>query len=555
MSAYDLSNSACPTPPDPASRSGSVDVGAFPRQLLVFCDGTNNTLNGGKGDTNVLKLAQGIERCNPKDHHQIVWYDPGVGAAVSLPEATLSSQFRGYLKRLWGLAFGDGVYENVAQAITFLANNYQEGDQIFLFGFSRGAFTARAVGGVINQYGLPHPNHLHLLPLLIQRYFSAVNKQSKQDQAIVEQAQLMTQARKPFIHFVGVWDTVDEVGFPLPGLTRRIRNGNTLADKCFVHVRHVVALDEHRRLFRPRLYQETGAQGHTANRLGQTPRAGSLKQVALPGCHSDIGGGYDAPGLSDRALAWMVDEATAPGVDLRIGSYKAVPQPGNTAAQTRLQSELKSTFGWALLGQRVRDASSALAPLVNPQGLPTLAQPLSSVWQKKSVARLLWWVVAVVAVGLSLAWLSQVAEPLAIATWQLQAGFEQSLGLPATGDDIARHLWRDLLFIASLALLLSLPNSAGFAYMAGQRRVGQVPPRWLNLLGVALPVYIAADLLENALTAWLLWLLPSTGGITSLVAFLMSLAAAAKFIALIGAGALALVGVAVGAATWFRGRP
>jgi uncharacterized protein (DUF2235 family) len=246
------------------------------RQLLVFCDGTNNTLNGGQGDTNVLKLAEGLKLGNSNDPQQLIWYDPGVGAAVNLPEATLRNQFKGYLQRLWGLAFGDGVYENIAQAIGFLSRNFQPGDQIYLFGFSRGAFTARAVGGVINQYGLPQPQHLHLLPLLIQRYFSAANSGTERDRKIVAQAQLLTDAIKPFIHFVGVWDTVDEVGFPIPGLTRRIRNSTTLADKCFVHVRHVVALDEHRRLFRPRLYQHINGGKHTA-RIGCDIRCGTLR--------------------------------------------------------------------------------------------------------------------------------------------------------------------------------------------------------------------------------------------------------------------------------------
>lgn len=521
---------------------------ASPRQLLVFCDGTNNTLNGGKGDTNVLKLAQGLREKNGKDDKQLVWYDPGVGAAVSLPEATLTNQFKGYLRRLWGLAFGDGVYENIAQAISFLAQNYQPGDQIYLFGFSRGAFTARAVGGVINQYGLPQPQHLHLLPLLIQRYFSAPNSGTERDRKIVAQAQLITGATKPFIHFVGVWDTVDEVGFPIPGLSRRIRNSTTLADKRFVHVRHVVALDEHRSLFRPRLYQHTNGGKHTA-RIGCEIHCGTLQQVGLPGCHSDIGGGYDAAVLSDLSLAWMVNEAKAVG--LRVGAY--APNPPSVPARAQVHSELQPAFGWALLGQSVRNAAGALSPLVPPPGAPALiAAPLPSVWRRRSVPRLLWWGLALLLTGVSLHCLRQIGEPFAIPSWQLQAGFGQSFGLPATAENIAKHLRTDLFFIASLALLLSLPNSAGFAHLAGQRQVGKSAPRWLNALGMALPAYIGADLLENALTAWLLWLLPCNGGFANLVAFLMSVAAVGKFLASAGAAVLGLVGIWAGLSAWLR---
>lgn len=523
------------------------------RQLLVFCDGTNNTFNGGEGDTNVLKLAQGIKDGNAGDPQQVVWYDPGVGAAVSLPGATLRSQLKGYLNRLWGLAFGEGVHENIAQAITFLAEHYQADDQIFLFGFSRGAFTARAVGGIINQYGLPQPNQLHLLPLLIERYFSAANSNTDRDLEIAAQTRLITGARRPFIHFVGVWDTVDEVGFPIPGLTRRIRNSKTLADKCFIHVRHIVALDEHRRLFRPRLYEQSNG-GHHMARIEKITHCGTLKQVALPGCHSDIGGGYETSGLGDLSLEWMVREATAPGVGLRVGSYK--PRSPAIPADIRVHSELEPAFGWAVLGQTVRNASGALTALPLPPALSLAPKPLPTLWRRRSVARLLWWALAALLFGLAAHWISQIGKPFAIPLWQLQAGFGHSLGLPATAEEIALHLWRDALaFIPSLALLLSLPNSAGFARLAGQRQVGQSAPLWLNALGAALPAYIAADLTEGALTAWLLSLLPCTGAFVSVVAFSMSLAAVAKFTALAGALILAAVGIWAGVAAWVRGQP
>lgn len=547
MSSADSGCHTDPAPllPDPVPGVTSGDEGASPRQLLVFCDGTNNTFNGGTRDTNVLKLAEGIKRCNSSDPHQFVWYDPGVGAAVNLPEATLRNQLRGYLQRLWGLAFGDGVYENIAQAISFLATHYQDGDQIFLFGFSRGAFTARAVGGVINQYGLPHPSHLHLLPLLIQRYFSAANKQSEKDQAIVAQALLMTQARRPFIHFVGVWDTVDEVGFPIPGLTRRIRNSNTLADKCFVHVRHVVALDEHRRLFRPRLYEDSNAGHHTV-RIGKATHSGTLKQVALPGCHSDIGGGYEAAGLSDLSLAWMLSEATSPEVGLRVGALE-IASEAEDAAPVQVHSELQSAFGWALLGQSVRDAGGAFETLRPPEGHEAPPRPVPSVWQQRGCARPLWWGAALVLVVLSFASLIAVSPPGTIPQWQLLAGVGGPIVPPVSEAMLVQHLWLDTFaLIPSLALLLSLANSAAFSRLAGQRAVGQVAPKWLNLLGRALPLYLAADLLENASTALLLWLLNSGGWLAYLTALFMSLAAFFKYLGFAGAMLLAVWG-------WYAG--
>lgn len=516
-----------------------------PRQLLVFCDGTNNTLNGGEGDTNVLRLAQRLREGPAGGAEQRVWYDPGVGAAVNLPEATLWMRFKGYLQRLWGLAFGDGVYENIEQAINFLARNHRDGDQIYLFGFSRGAFTARAVGGIINQYGLPDVDHLHLVPLLIQRYFSSANTNAPRDHRAIRQARVMVGSREPFIHFVGVWDTVDEVG--LPGLGRKIRNSAALDNKCFVHVRHVVALDEHRRLFRPRLFQRPANGAHTARR-GDETRQGTFKQVALPGCHSDIGGGYAASGLSDLSLRWMIDEARQCGLALA-----PLPPVLSTA---RVHSELHSAFGWALTGQWVRDARSGLTPLEPPPGMP--AQPAApvSVWQGRDGRRALWLLAALALTVAAYAWLGRVAPPGAIPLWQLTAGFSGA-SAPLPPDTIMEHLWRDTVaFIPALSLLMSLLTGAGFALWAGQRRPGQAPARWLNALGLALPVYLVGDLLENGFTACVLWLSATNAPccLAAALALLMSLTAAVKWLGFVGALLLSLVGLYAQGLSWWRPR-
>ncbi|MGM9427449.1 DUF2235 domain-containing protein [Hydrogenophaga sp. MI9] len=529
-----------------------AEVNSGARQLLVFCDGTNNTLNGGVGDTNVLKLAQGLRTHNANDVGQLVWYDPGVGAAVNLPEATLWSQFKGYLARLWGLAFGDGVFENMVQAITFLARNYQADDQIYLFGFSRGAFTARAVAGVINQYGLPQPDQLHLLPILIERYFSSGNAGMRRDHTTLVQARTMTGARRLFIHFVGVWDTVDEVGLPIPLFSRRIRNGNGLADKCFLHVRHVLALDEHRRQFRPRLYQcDVGS--HTA-RVDGHKCEGTHKQVALPGCHSDIGGGYQESGLSDLSLAWMVEEARACG--LRLGSYR--PPSGATPADIRVHSELQTGVLWALLGQCARREGGSLSPLLPPSGwsgqVPVGEKPLPSVWQRGRIARILIWMLALGVTLLAWQGLGEIPGGSSIPQWQLLVGFGHGGELPAEPLHVIRHLLVDMGFISGLALCLCLAGSAGFARLAGQRRAGELVPRWLTFLGMALPVYLVADLSENLLTALYMWEAPGTGFWICLTALCLSVAAWIKCLAFLGAAALGLFGLWAEGSAWVRRR-
>ena len=105
-----------------------------PRQLIVVCDGTNNNVTGGRTDTNIIKLQRGLAR----DAGQIVFYDPGVGNPAELPGATWVDSIRNWIQRLSGLAFGGGVYENIAECYTFLMLNYEKGDEIYVFGFSRG---------------------------------------------------------------------------------------------------------------------------------------------------------------------------------------------------------------------------------------------------------------------------------------------------------------------------------------------------------------------------------------------------------------------------------
>lgn len=139
------------------------------RQLIVCCDGTNNTLTAGVNDTNVVKL---LNILTPATHDQKLYYDPGVGVADTLPSVGVGQALRRTLTRIEGLASGRGIYENIANAYKFLVQEYRDGDEIFLFGFSRGAFTVRAVAGMVNLFGLVRAHNLDLLDLLVYTYFS-----------------------------------------------------------------------------------------------------------------------------------------------------------------------------------------------------------------------------------------------------------------------------------------------------------------------------------------------------------------------------------------------
>lgn len=356
-------------------RSAQENYVRQPRQIIVGCDGTNNTLTGGLHDTNVLKL---IGQLVPEDDDQILYYDPGVGSPDQVPPLGFVNDMRRKFERLAGLASGRGIYENIAEAYLFLVDHYQPGDQIYLFGFSRGAFTARSVAGMVNLFGIVRTDSKSLILTLIRVYFSTpcdniaddvwgyqnsiakrtrahkdanekvasetgiassdISEQNIKDYLIRTKERRSTrkevadQVREKFasaegaaasIHFIGVWDTVESVG--IWGLKRKITSdGHTRGKPCFRHIRHALSMDEHRLTFTPRLFWDPDYDDDEADPAMHR----SLQQRWFRGAHSDIGGGYDSKeaGLSDQAYRWMLDEAIACG--LRTEPKRHQPEHG-----------------------------------------------------------------------------------------------------------------------------------------------------------------------------------------------------------------------------------
>ena len=320
------------------------------RQLIVCCDGTNNNVTGGRTDTNVIKLQESLVR----DAGQVVFYDPGVGNSGLLPGTTLVDRIRGKFDRLAGLAFGTGVYENIAECYIFLMQNYRPGDQIYLFGFSRGAFTARALAGVVNLFGLLRPELANMVPTLLHIYFLKRETQEQRDAVKNEAEEIQRLFVEPkfnnvWIHFIGVWDTVASIG--MPPFDKQITGSPTIKGKKFKHVRQALALDEYRTSFLPRLYAEPDFYTAAADDMPEQ----SLRQRWFRGAHCDVGGGYDpydsdpqcGCGLSDTALKWLFDHARNNG--LRATDLHLTP------TITRLHSELYNEALWALAGMAQRD--------------------------------------------------------------------------------------------------------------------------------------------------------------------------------------------------------
>ena len=278
----------------------------MPKNVVVCCDGTANEF--AKHNTNVVKLYSVLEHDPAR---QVTYYHPGLGTME--PTGALTTFARKFTKIL-GMAIGYGLASDIRDAYTFIMSNFDEGDRLFLFGFSRGAYTVRAVASLLHMYGLIRPGNEPLVPYAI-RMMMAIERARGADSKHSDVAEYFGLAGDfkaamsriectPW--FVGVWDTVSSVGW--------IENPLKLpyiADNPSIGIgRHAIAIDERRAFFRNHLW-----------RLPPDPTQGrhgpkDLKQVWFPGVHCDVGGGYPEAesGLAKIALEWMLEEAEAAGL-------------------------------------------------------------------------------------------------------------------------------------------------------------------------------------------------------------------------------------------------
>jgi uncharacterized protein (DUF2235 family) len=286
------------------------------KRLVLCFDGTWSALSDPKALTNVVKLAD-LVTVNHDGVPQITYYNSGVGTG-------------GRLDQFLGGVFGYGLKGNVKRGLTFLALNWQAGDEIYLFGFSRGAYTARALAGVIAAAGIPvdikHAEHhwaryQEIARLRPKRGTPRDSEEWRNAQAAIDKV------REEFVHLarnvddnrnwqdvpikcVGVWDTVGSYGVPsgfglgaLPFMftywTRGFRD--TQFGRTVEVGLHAIAIDERRRPFIPTFWT---LRPRSADEPHETPP--KVEQVWFAGVHANIGGGYENSGLSDLSLAWML---------------------------------------------------------------------------------------------------------------------------------------------------------------------------------------------------------------------------------------------------------
>lgn len=259
------------------------------KNIVICCDGTGNQF--GRDNTNAVKLHSMLKF----NATQVTYYNRGVGTFSIRP--ALVRPIESFNKTV-SLALGAGLKHIVCEAYEFLVSNFEEGDRVYLFGFSRGAYTVRVVAAMIKAFGVLRSANAHLVSDALQLLefketldFQVVNGFKRQ----------FSTGLSPSFCFVGVWDTVASVSWAWERLKYSYTRTNTAVDV----VRHAVSMDERRSLFHPNLW-------------GNQQANQDAKKVWFSGVHSDVGGGYarNESGLSNIALEWMLTEAKVHGLQI-----------------------------------------------------------------------------------------------------------------------------------------------------------------------------------------------------------------------------------------------
>ncbi len=280
------------------------------KRIVICCDGTWNTPdkqeNGVPIATNVVKLAEAVRPKAADGMAQLMYYDPGVGTSG------------GWFKRIYDGATGAGLSRNILEAYRYLIRNYEPGDELFFFGFSRGAYTARSLAGLIRNSGILLQRHLYMLNQAFKLYRSGrKSTHPKEKEATLFRKTYSVSDITP-VKFIGVWDTVGSLGNPLllnGILSRRYRFHDTDLSSTVENAFQALAIDEKRRHFKAAVWHQ---QEHAKGRQ-------ILEQAWFAGVHSNVGGGYARSGLSNIALEWLLDKARGCGLEFSAIAFQQNP--------------------------------------------------------------------------------------------------------------------------------------------------------------------------------------------------------------------------------------
>lgn len=272
----------------------------MPKNIVVFSDGTGQ--EGGRGNnTNVYKLFNMVE---DRTADQVTFYDRGLGTGW---------------RKITGNISGMGISQNIYECYQFIFENYLAGDNIFLFGFSRGATTVRSLSAFIHLFGILPKSRPELIKQAYRIYKISDDKERKEaaNDFVSRHHNQWTK-----IKFLGVWDTVAALGLPVKSLSTlvdwfpffRHKFHNLTLSESVEHARQALAIDDERLTFHPKIWDREIKDYQT------------MKQVWFCGMHTDVGGGYKEQELSDIPLIWMIEEAKKAGLKI-YPKHKVILHP------------------------------------------------------------------------------------------------------------------------------------------------------------------------------------------------------------------------------------
>ena len=326
------------------------------KRIAIFCDGTWNRSDA-EFQTNVVKLSLAAAHTGEDGVTQQLLYMPGVGSGRG------SSGLAKAMDRWGGGVFGWGMTENIEEAYRHLAFSYDPadaddpGDQLFIFGFSRGAFTARSLCGLLRSCGIPSRENVGRIPEAIARYRSRRPDTHPDHRASFafrrefsphlytsdlerewREAQGDTAAHPLTIAYLGIWDTVGALGVPrvlpfAPLFNRKHEFHDAALSRSVRSARHAVAIDERRVTYPPTLWDNLD----DLNAL-QPDRDRPYRQEWFPGDHGSVGGGGDVVGLSSLSMHWIAEGAREAGLWIDPGVLDGIKELGDFTAPLSCRS-------------------------------------------------------------------------------------------------------------------------------------------------------------------------------------------------------------------------
>ena len=303
------------------------------KRIIICSDGTWNTPDQ-ESPSNVTEIARAVLPTGPDGTPQVVFYDAGVGTESSP------------LLRMLGGVSGKGIEKNIRDCYRFLMHNYEEGDEIYLFGFSREAYTVRSLVGMARNVGVLEKSEASRIPEAFRMYRRSDAKPRSEEATRFRDRY----SREVTITFIGVWDTVGALGVPLRRLGRLTSSRHQFHDvelsRIVKHACHALAIDEKRGPFRASLWKAAVKQGQT------------VEQVWFPGVHGDVGGTQGDSSLANAPLEWMKARASALGLVL---DKTGVPQSTDTSPPA-----IGDQGFWDLLPSHPREVGGDATQSVHP---------------------------------------------------------------------------------------------------------------------------------------------------------------------------------------------